>query len=72
MISDLRFQVDSRLDRVDITDNDRPVAVDAEEDPAEGENFDQMLQSVTDDREVQKAVKKCWERLRRARTRNSS
>lgn len=72
VISDLRFQVDSRLDRVDITDNDRPVAVDAEEDPAEGENFDQMLQSVTDDREVQKAVKKCWERLKRARVRNSS
>ena len=71
VISDLRFQVDSSLDRVDINDSDRPVASEAEEDPSEGEGFDQMLKSVTDDREVQKAVKKCWERLRRARIRNS-
>lgn len=72
VISDLRFQVDSNLDGVDTDYSEKPVAVEAEEDPAEGEGFDAMLQSVTDDREVQEAVKKCWERLRRARVKNSS
>ena len=72
VISDLRFQVDSSLGGVDIDYSDRPVAEEVEEDPSEGEDFDEMLQSVTDDVEVQKAVKECWERLRRARIRNSS
>jgi hypothetical protein len=71
VISDLRFQVDSSLDGVDADHIDRPVAVETEDDPSEGEGFDEMLQSVTDDVEVQKAVKECWERLRRARIRNS-
>lgn len=72
VISDLRFQVDSSLDSVAINYSDRPLVVEAKEDPSEGEDFDQMLKSVTDDVEVKKAVKKCWERLRRARTKNSS
>ena len=72
VISDLRFQVDSNLDGVDADQADKPMTVETEEDPSEGEDFDEMLQTVTDDVEVQKAVKECWERLRRARTRNSS
>lgn len=73
VISDLRFQVDSSLDGVDTgSSEERPVVEDVEEDTSEGEDFDEMLQSVTGDREVQEAVKKCWERLRRARVRNSS
>ena len=72
VISDLRFQVDSSLDGVDIDYSSRPIQEEFEEDPAEGEGFDEMLRSVTDDKEIQKAVKKCWERLRRARVKNSS
>lgn len=73
VISDLRFQVDSNLDRVASDDNKGNQEVGASlEDPRESEAFEHMLELVTDDMEVQKVVKKCWERLRRARVRKTS
>ncbi|MBC8318722.1 MAG: DUF721 domain-containing protein [Desulfobulbaceae bacterium] len=73
VISDLRFQVDSSLDQVEFDENRESQEVEEVfEDPEEAEAFEHMLQSVTDDTEVQEAVKKCWERLRRAKARNSS
>ena len=72
VISDLRFQVDSSLNGLSISYSDRPEEPEVEEDPSAGKNFDKMLHSITDDREVREAVKKCWKKLKRARLRSSS
>jgi len=71
IVSDLRFQVDSTLDANAEAEN-LIVEKKYESDENDSQAFDEMLAKVTDDVQIKQAVKKCWEKLRKVRTRSSS